>query len=96
MLGSGLINFANSDIKKAVEKKYLSDKDVRRQMHEEIANFFLAIEDLTERKLEELPWQLEKAQMWDQLQAFLVDLTIFDRLYSGNMSVREGISSLYI
>lgn len=80
-----MLSFSNSDIKKAVEKKYLFDKDLKRQIHEEIANFFLTIEDLSERKIEELPWQLEQAQMWDKLHSLLVDLNYFDRLYTGTI-----------
>jgi tetratricopeptide (TPR) repeat protein len=80
-VAGGLLSFVNEDIQKAVERKYLSDKDTTRQLHEELANFFIKIEDLSARKIDELPWQLEQASMWDMLKTTLSNLAIFDKLW---------------
>jgi preprotein translocase subunit SecA/nephrocystin-3 len=79
---SGLLLFANGDVRKAVESRYLKSEASKIAVHKELASFFEAIPDLTERKVEELPHQLAESKQWDKLRHCLRDLAMFDRLYT--------------
>jgi nephrocystin-3 len=81
---SGLLLFANADVKKAVEARYLKNEAQKIEVHKELATFFEAIPDLTERKVEELPHQLAESRQWDKLRNCLRDLAMFDRLYTSD------------
>lgn len=39
------------------------------------------VEGWSERKVEELPWQLEQAEDWERLKVCISDLRMFDKLY---------------
>jgi preprotein translocase subunit SecA/nephrocystin-3 len=81
---SGLLLFANEDVRKAVETRYLKNEAAKIEVHKELAAFFEAIPDLTERKVEELPHQLAESKQWDKLRTCLRDLSMFDRLYTSD------------
>jgi len=81
---SGLLLFANGDVRKAVESRYLKSEASRIEIHKELATFFEAIPDLTERKVEELPFQLAESKQWDKLRNCLRDLAMFERLYTSD------------
>jgi len=78
----GLLTFSNYDIRKAVESRYLSDPKEKKQYHTDIAAYFAKkVEGFRERKVEELPWQYEQAEMWTKLQEIITDFRVFDLLY---------------
>eukprot|EP01114_Cavostelium_apophysatum_P020769 TRINITY_DN704_c1_g1_i1.p1 TRINITY_DN704_c1_g1~~TRINITY_DN704_c1_g1_i1.p1 ORF type:complete len:1493 (-),score=434.68 TRINITY_DN704_c1_g1_i1:288-4766(-) len=78
----GLISFSNRDIRAAVENKYLDSASMKREYHRHLATFFSSnIEGVTERKIEELPYQLEQAAEFEKLKTCISDLRVFDKLY---------------
>ncbi|KYR01370.1 TPR repeat-containing protein [Tieghemostelium lacteum] len=81
---SGLLSFLNSDITQAVEKKYITSDKIRIEIHSEIAEAFTTSHDLSIRKVEELPYQLCKSANWEDLKTCLIDLHMFDKLYTPN------------
>ncbi|KAF2077076.1 hypothetical protein CYY_001643, partial [Polysphondylium violaceum] len=81
---SGMISFLNNDIAKAVEKKYITSDRIRTDIHADIAEAFTKEGDLTERKIEELPYQLIHSSKWEDLKNVLCNLYMFDRLYTPN------------
>jgi nephrocystin-3 len=78
---SGLILFANQDVRAAVERRYLRTQGDKISAHRELAEFFSSSSDLTERKVEELPYQLEKGGLFTELKDTLCDLNFFTKLY---------------
>jgi len=81
---SGLLLFANGDVKKAVESRYIKNEAQQLEIHKELATFFEAIPDLTERKVEELPHHYAESKQWEKLRTFLRDLSVFDRFYNSD------------
>ncbi|EGG14473.1 TPR repeat-containing protein [Cavenderia fasciculata] len=79
---SGLLSFLNDDIKTAVERKYVDNDKVRFDIHSDLASILFEQADLSERKVEELPFQLLRSNNWEGLRNFLVDIYNFDKLYS--------------
>jgi tetratricopeptide (TPR) repeat protein len=80
---SGLLNFANVDIRAAVESEFLSNHAERKQFHSYIADYFRSsVESYPPRKVDELPWQLEKAEQWSALREILSDLHVFLKIYT--------------
>jgi len=79
----GRIILANGDIYKAVEHRYFSDPQVKKQFHSELAEFFSkSVEGFTERKVDELAWNLYYAEEWEKLQVCISNLSMFNKLYT--------------
>ena len=79
---SGLVLIANADVRQAVYNRYLKTDHIRIKFHDDIAKFFASKPDLTDRKVEELPYQLDKSMSWDNLRELLCDMNFFDKLYT--------------
>lgn len=97
----GLINFANRDIRKAVEQRYLLNQDVKYKFHSRLATFFKKhIEGARERKVEELPHQLYSCEDWEQLKNTVTDLSMFYKLYTSHrkfdlLKYWRGLETIY-
>lgn len=81
---SGLILFANQDVRTAVERRYLRTQGDKISAHRDLAEFFSSSSDLSDRKIEELPYQLEKGGQFKELRDALCDLNMFAKLYEGS------------
>lgn len=68
-----LIGFYHGQFRAAAENIYLNTDKQRHAAHEILASYFGA-QPLTKRKIEELPWQLERAGSWLRLSDTLRDL----------------------
>jgi hypothetical protein len=79
----GLINFANRDIRKAVENRYVNTPEKKKDIYLQLATFFNSTEGFGERKAEELPWLLEQAQDWEKLKKCISDLRVSCVVTSG-------------
>lgn len=79
---SGLINFSHDYFRKAVVDYYLPANEDKISFHIRVANYFNN-KDISNRKIEELPWQLAQAEKWVELKECVTDLEMFDKLYSG-------------
>jgi len=78
-------HFYVQDMRAAVYARYIAGKDQQKvETHKALANLFSKIEGHAERKVEELPYQLEQAQEYEKLRTCLVDLGMFDKLYTTN------------
>jgi tetratricopeptide (TPR) repeat protein len=73
---SGLINFSHDYLRQAVGHKYLPTDADRYGAHTRLADYF-APRDLTDRKVDELPWQLSRADSPERLKDCIVDLEMF-------------------
>ena len=76
---AGRVAFAHDYLSQAVNAHYLATGDTRRATHLAIADE-LDNHEPDERQAEELPYQLEKAEAWDRLEALLIDLDRFELL----------------
>ena len=69
---SGLVGFGHDYLRQAVRGRYLPIEQEQQDAHRLLADYFEA-QDLSPRKLDELPWQLSKAQFWQRLSDLLSD-----------------------
>ena len=76
---SGLLNFFHDFMRKAVENKYLNDKESKHASHLKLADYFDK-KALDDRKVDELPWQLREAGEWKRLKDCLTNLEFFNIL----------------
>jgi len=72
---SGLIGFSHDHLRTAVRRRYLGDNR-QRAAHLTLADYFAGM-GVGQRKVDELPWQLERASAWQQLQDLLTDGSFF-------------------
>lgn len=80
---TGLIDFAHTYLRQAVQNRYLSGQEAQRSAHMQLAGYFNGRE-LNQRKVDELPWQLAEAGAWKQLYDLLTDLDFFDEIWIAN------------
>ncbi len=79
-----LNDFYHDSLKEAVRRRYLRVAEERRALHLHLADYFesqyLALAPgctIGRRIVEELPWQLAKAECWPRLSARLIDARFF-------------------
>lgn len=84
----GYLTFFHEYLWKAVDHRYLATQEARRAMHRCLADHFTKSEDI-DRKADELPWQLMKAEEWGWLRDCLSQFDIFL-----NLRQRDGESEL--
>lgn len=80
---SGLIGFFHDYFRQAVRERYMSVESQRQAPHLRLAGYFEARE-LGDRKVDELPWQLEQAKSWERLAAILTEPSLFAAAWSRN------------
>ncbi len=80
---SGLLTFFHDFLRRAVFTKYIKTPEAERSLHLRLASYF-EDRDIDQRKIDELPWQLTKAQEWQRLQDCLIDLSFFEAAYDYN------------
>lgn len=73
--------FFHAYIKNAITERYKLSGNV--VYHQQIANFFSG-QEMSDRKLEELPWQLIQLQRWEQLEQMLLSSELVDQIYKQN------------
>jgi tetratricopeptide (TPR) repeat protein len=86
---SGLIGFFHNYLRQAVQSKYIATEAAQQAIHVRLADYFEA-RDLSERKLDELPWQLLRAKFWQRLYDRLSDLPFFKAAWKRNSSEFKG------
>jgi tetratricopeptide (TPR) repeat protein len=74
---SGLVGFFHDHMRQAVERRYLPTEDARCKAHLRVADYF-ARRELGPRQIDELPWQLRKADEWKRLGNLLTDTVFLD------------------
>lgn len=80
---SGLLSFSHYYFKTAVKKRYLEAKGEEQRYHLLLASYFEKRE-LGKRKVEELPWQLSRAESWNRLVDLLTDSSFFNAIWDSN------------
>eukprot|EP00002_Diphylleia_rotans_P034389 TRINITY_DN7378_c0_g1_i1.p1 TRINITY_DN7378_c0_g1~~TRINITY_DN7378_c0_g1_i1.p1 ORF type:complete len:1864 (-),score=413.33 TRINITY_DN7378_c0_g1_i1:109-5700(-) len=79
----GLVLLGNGELNQAVHNKYLSTRDAQQQVHRRMASFFSQDSDIKDaRKVDELPWHLEKSDDVAALASYVSDLSVFDLMYT--------------
>lgn len=73
---SGLYGFFHAQLEEAVRSRYLSSPEKTKQTHRDLAKFFASANN--ERKVPELPYQLQHAEEWEELAVLLSDLDFFE------------------
>ena len=80
---SGLLGLSHDFARQAVYEVYLPNDEARRAVHRRIADTF-AGQPLGKRKLDELPWQLSRAQEWQRLAGLLAEPAFFKAAWKTN------------
>ncbi len=84
---SGVIDFFHLQLKEAVGKRYLNEKEERRVAHESIASYFeTRWKEPYLRALQELPHQLIKSRDWTRLEQVLTDLEFVESKCSAGLT----------
>ena len=79
----GLLCFSHSFLRSAVEQRYLKTEKAKRVAHKKLLAYFEQ-SPYDKRSLEELPYQFRKANEWKKLKSYLIDLNVFNLIYSDN------------
>jgi tetratricopeptide (TPR) repeat protein len=74
---SGLVGFAHSYLRQAVEDRYLKTTEERNAAHRRLVGYF-SWQPLGPRKIDEMPWQLAEAGEWRSLFTLLADRQFFE------------------
>ena len=80
---SGLLGLSHDFARQAVDEAYLPNDDTRRAFHRRIADYF-ASQPLGRRKVDELPWQLARAEEWQRLADLLTEPEFFVAAWKAN------------
>ena len=76
---SDLLDFSHDYVREAVQQRYIKTNHDAKRYHAELADFFDRRLTLSDRKLDELPWQLLRAERWESLKNLLTDMSVFLR-----------------
>ncbi|ELU12330.1 hypothetical protein CAPTEDRAFT_96933 [Capitella teleta] len=77
---NGILNFFHDHLRKAVELRYLSTPEKKKTAYENLADFFLASNEMDDRVADELPFLLSRCANFTRLKSTLSDLCLFSRL----------------
>ncbi|WP_321421356.1 tetratricopeptide repeat protein [uncultured Methanobacterium sp.] len=72
---ASFINFYHRQFTEVITQEYLS-RDLKKTYNLHLADYFNS-QILNERKVDELPWQLDQAKAWDQLKSSVCNLEMF-------------------
>ncbi len=81
---SGLLTFAHDFLRTAARDAYLPDEPQQQTAHRQLAEYFQQQQNWTDRKLDELPWQLAAAHEWQALHDALTEQECFLGLQQRN------------
>ncbi len=70
----GLIAFAHDSLRIAVKSRYLQDNEI--YYRERTVQYFRT-KDVSDRVIDEIPWQLEKLKKWNSLHSFIRRMEVF-------------------
>lgn len=73
--GSSLLAFSHNYVREAVRNRILSSLNNQERQHRCLAEYFDGQQELTNRKIDELPWQWQQAEEWERLKNLLTNLT---------------------
>jgi tetratricopeptide (TPR) repeat protein len=79
---AGLLNFGHDHLRTAVRQRWLEKAEAERQFRLQLAGYFAAVTEPTDRKLDELPALLRDTSESERLKDLLVELPTFLRLRS--------------
>jgi tetratricopeptide (TPR) repeat protein len=77
---NGLIGFFHQYFRSAVARRYVPNEETIRDLHRKLGDYF-AVQPLNKRKVDELPWQYQKAKEWDRLFDCLSDPTFMQEAW---------------
>ena len=77
---NGLRGFFHDYLTQSVEKHYLSEEADKTYVHKTLAKWFEQ-QDISVRKVEELPWQWKKSGRLDKLESCLSSIEMFHQLF---------------
>lgn len=80
----GLLTFGHNFLRTAMGDEYLAAESVQQATHRRLAAYFQRQPGWTDRRLDELPWQLAATAQWQQLHDALTDQDCFLGLLKRN------------
>lgn len=85
---SGLIGFSHDYMRAAVLRRYVPLEEDQRAAHTQLLAYF-GQQPLVTRVIEELPWQMVRAEAWEKLHGFLMQVTFSDVAWDIDLGVRS-------
>jgi tetratricopeptide (TPR) repeat protein len=79
----GLLSFGHDYLGRAVRRRYLDRPEEQQHSHLRLAGYFQG-QEISSRKIEELPWQFSQAQAWPRLYEALADLQFLAAAWKAN------------
>jgi tetratricopeptide (TPR) repeat protein len=79
---SGLLTFSHNYLREAVRRGYVSTPEEQRAVHRQLGVYFERQGQLTERDLDDLPLQWQRAEEWERLRDLLAQKEVFLWFYS--------------
>jgi tetratricopeptide (TPR) repeat protein len=81
--------FGHEFVRQAVERRYLPGQAEQQEAHGALADWFMAKAEWRGQEAEELPWQLQKADRWEELRKHLMNPSFLASLqsYRGSQEV---------
>lgn len=85
---SGLITFSHDHLREAVARKYVPNAE-QLVAHRRLANYFESL-PLSQRTLDEFPWQLAAAQCWDRLRSLLANIEFVHEMWQSQSGQNDA------
>ncbi|MEW6348660.1 MAG: tetratricopeptide repeat protein [Thermodesulfobacteriota bacterium] len=85
---AGLLGFVHDYLRHAVQTRYLANTDAQKGAHLTLARYFGRRKTDT-RRIEELPWQLTRAERWKDLLGCIKIPSMFRGLFAGEQIFYE-------
>jgi tetratricopeptide (TPR) repeat protein len=80
---SGLVGFSHDSFRQVVRQRYLEGQDRQDTARRRVASYFATCEE-SDRKADELPWQLSMLGSWEELAGVLAEVPLLDRAWRLN------------
>jgi len=78
---NGILDFNHDFMRKAVKERYISSDEILKTLAKEIAVYLIKHDQNNDRRYNELPYQLNQAEMWEDLYLNLSFIDVFLAIY---------------
>ena len=80
----GLVGFFHDYLRQAIQNRYLPTQANQQKKHLFLADYFESQPPQTNRRIDELPWQLAQAGEWQRLYSLLANLDFISTAWKNN------------
>jgi tetratricopeptide (TPR) repeat protein len=92
---SGRLIFAHDYLRQAVTAFYLPEVEQQRESHRTLACWF-SEQAVDARVAEELPWQWQRAEAWEELESCLVTRAVFEAIWETRVNNEQELLGYWL